>query len=211
MALRREFLKALGIEDEKADEIIKAHTETVEALKAQRDEYKTTAEQYKADAGKLSGVQSELDSLKKLAAENDGKNPFELKYNAVKEEFEAFKAEITAKETKTAKEKAYGELLKAAGVPEKRLASIIKVTNLDEIELERDGKIKNADKHAESVKSEWADFISTNSQQGAEPATPPVGDSGSPTSDIEMLAASLQKNFQESTYGALPVNNQNQT
>ena len=50
MALTRKFLKALGIEDEKVDEIISAHTETVDALKAERDGYK-------ADAEKLPGVQ----------------------------------------------------------------------------------------------------------------------------------------------------------
>ena len=33
MALTRKMLKAMGIEDEKADEIIDAHAETVDALK----------------------------------------------------------------------------------------------------------------------------------------------------------------------------------
>ncbi|MEE8717538.1 MAG: hypothetical protein SOI24_10925 [Coriobacteriales bacterium] len=33
MALTRKMLRAMGIEDEKADEIIEAHAETVDALK----------------------------------------------------------------------------------------------------------------------------------------------------------------------------------
>ncbi len=33
MALTRKFLAALGIEDDKVDEIIQAHTETVNGLK----------------------------------------------------------------------------------------------------------------------------------------------------------------------------------
>lgn len=41
MALTRKMLRAMGIKDEKADEIIEAHSETVDALK-----------QKAADAGK---------------------------------------------------------------------------------------------------------------------------------------------------------------
>lgn len=51
MALTRRMLKAMGISDEQVDEIIAAHTETVDALKEQRDAYK-------ADAEKLADVQS---------------------------------------------------------------------------------------------------------------------------------------------------------
>ena len=40
MSLTRKMLKAMGIEDEKIDQIIEAHTETVDALKEQRDGYK---------------------------------------------------------------------------------------------------------------------------------------------------------------------------
>lgn len=38
MALTRKILRAMGIEDEKADEIVEAHAETVTAPKRQRDE-----------------------------------------------------------------------------------------------------------------------------------------------------------------------------
>ncbi len=36
MAMTHKFLKALGIEDDKAEEIIAAHLETVNAIKAER-------------------------------------------------------------------------------------------------------------------------------------------------------------------------------
>ena len=57
MAFTRKMLKAMGIEDEKIDQIIDAHSETVDALKADRDAYKE-------DAAKLAAVQKELDELK---------------------------------------------------------------------------------------------------------------------------------------------------
>lgn len=44
MALTRKSLKAMGLTDEQVDGVIEAHTETVEALKNQRDTYKADAE-----------------------------------------------------------------------------------------------------------------------------------------------------------------------
>ena len=63
MALTRKYLKAMGLEDDKIDQIIEAHTEVTTAIKADAD-------RYKADAGKLAEVQAELDSLK--AMKDDG-------------------------------------------------------------------------------------------------------------------------------------------
>lgn len=171
MALTRKFLTALGIEAEKIDEIITAHSETVDALK-------TTIEQYRADAEKLPAVQKELDEAK-AAAEQSGKDPYKVKYEAVKEEFEAYKTEQSAKETKAAKESAYRALLKQAGVADKRIDAVLKVTELDGIELDKDGAIKGADKHLESIKAEWADFIPTTTTQGAQTANPPANNGGS--------------------------------
>lgn len=161
MALTRRMLKAMGIEDEKIDQIIDAHTETVDVLKDERDTYK-------ANADKLPGVQKELDDLKK-----DG-GDWQKKYEKEHTDFEAYKNEQTAKESKATKDSAFRALLKDAGIPEKRLDVIMKVTNLDEIELDKDGKIKDADKHTETVKTEYADFIVTTSERGAHVATPPA-------------------------------------
>lgn len=166
MALTRKFLSALGIESDKVEEIINAHTEVTDALKQERDGYKEAAE-------KLPKVQEELDSLKKAAEENDGTNPFEVKYNAIKEEFEAFKTAQAEKETKAAKNEAYKALLKDAGISDKRIDAVLKVSNVDGVELDKDGKIKDADKLLESVKAEWSDFIVTESTKGADTANPP--------------------------------------
>ena len=95
MALTRKMLKAMGIEDEKIDQIIEEHAETVNALKQQRD-------QYKVDAEKLPGVQKELDELKD-AAEKDGENPYKAKYEELQQQFDDYKADVTAKETKAQK------------------------------------------------------------------------------------------------------------
>ena len=164
MAFTRKMLKAMGIEDEKIDQIIDAHSETVDALKADRDAYKE-------DAAKLAAVQKELDELK--AKGDDG---YKAKYEAEKAAHDALKADIAAKETKKAKTDAYRELLKGANIDEKRIATILRAEapTIDKIELDADGKIKNAEQYTQSIKSDWADFIVTQSAKGANTATPPA-------------------------------------
>ena len=168
MSLTRKMLKAMGIEDEKIDQIIEAHTETVDALKEQRDSYK-------ADAEKLPEVQKELDGLK--AAGDDG---YKEKYEAEHTAFEQYKADQTAKETRAAKESAYRKMLKAAGVSEKRIDTVMRASGpiIDGLELAEDGKAKDADKLTEGIKAEWADFIPTTTTQGAPTANPPAVSGG---------------------------------
>ena len=171
MALTRKFLSALGIDADKVDEIINAHTETVDALKNERDKYK-------ADAEKLPEVTRELTSLKETVAKNGDKNPFEVKYNALKEEFETYKKDQTAKETKAKKADAYRAMLKEAGVSEKRIEAVLRVSDVDGVKLDKDGKIEGKDALIESVKKEWSDFITTGGTQGANTPNPPANGGG---------------------------------
>ena len=177
MALTRKFLTALGIEGDKVDEIINAHLETVNGLKEQ-------AEQFKADAEKLPAVQKELDELKGA----DGKNPFEVKYNALKEDFDNFKKDVSAKETRAKKEAAYRALLKDAGVSDKRIDAVLKVSDLDSVVLDNDGKVKDADALKKSIKEEWADFIPTNGAQGAATPNPPANNGGTGMTKDQIMA-----------------------
>ena len=161
----REILSAAGVDaehmKETVDKIIDGHVATVEALKEDINKYK-------GDAEKLPTVQKELDDLK---AAGDG--GYKQKYEDEKKAFEDFKTAQTAKETRAAKEKAYTDFLKSVGVSEKRIPSIIKVTDLNAVELEGD-KVKDADKLTESVKTEWADFIENSNTSGANTNTPPA-------------------------------------
>lgn len=99
---------------------------------------------------------------------------WKTKYQALKDDFDTYKTEQTKKESHAAKEKAYRALLQEAGVSEKRLESVLKVSDVDSVELDEKGAIKGADKLTESIKSEWADFIPTTTTQGAQTATPPT-------------------------------------
>ena len=94
--------------------------------------------------------------------------------------------DVTAKETKRTKEHAIREFYKGVGVSEKRLDAVMKVTDFDSFELDKDGKIKDADKHTETAKSEWADFIETTTTRGANTATPPANNSGAKMSKADI-------------------------
>lgn len=176
MAFTRKMLKAFGIEDNIIEQIMDAHVEVVDGLKTERDNLK-------ADADKLAGVQKELDDLKKNGGD------WQKKYEDEHKDFEAFKNAQSAKETKAAKEKAYRGLLKEAGIADKRIDTILKVTNLEDIELDKDGKIKDSDKHTETVKTEYAEFIETTTHRGAHVATPPAGSGTGGTKTKEEILA----------------------
>lgn len=165
MALTRKMLKAMGIEDEKVEQIIEAHTETVTALKDERDAFK-------ADAEKLPAVQKELDELK---ATDNKEDTYKVKYDALKEEFDSFKKEQSEKELRAKKEQAYKVLLQEAGVSEKRVDAVLKVSDIDSLEFNEDGSIKDADNLKKGIETEWEDFIVRKETQGTQTPTPPQG------------------------------------
>ena len=68
--------------------------------------------------------------------------------------------------------------------------AIIKVSDIDGLELDKDGKIKNAEKHTETIKTEWAEFIETTTTRGANTANPPAnnGNSGVTKEDFQKMS-----------------------
>ena len=55
--------------------------------------------------------------------------------------------------------------------------------------INKDGKIKDAEKHTETVKTEWADFIETTTTKGANTANPPANNGkGTGKTKEEILA-----------------------
>lgn len=171
MALTRKMLKGMGLTEEQIDTIIEAHTDTVNALKDERDQYKENAE-------KLPGVQKELDDLKEKAGEG-----FEQKYKDLQKEYEDYKKEQQDKADRAAVSDAYKEMLKEAGVSEKRIPAVMRVADLSGVKLDKDGNIKDKDKLVESVKEEWSDFIQAKSAKGADTKTPPDNNGGTLTKD----------------------------
>lgn len=174
MSLTRKALAAMGIEADKVDQIIEMHAETVDAIRADRDALKDEVKKYKADSDKLAAAEKELSELKDKAGQPDA---YKEKYDKLKKEFDTYKGEVTAKETKEAKTKAYRDLLKEIGVSEKRLDAVLRIADLDSFELE-DGKIKDVDELKTKAKEEWSDYIVSESAKGAKTPTPPRNTGG---------------------------------
>lgn len=134
---------------------------------------------------------TEIDNLKgeKQNAEDKvtSAEKWKTKYDALKEDFETYKNDIAAKETKAIREDAYTELLKKAGISEKRLKSVLRVSDIDNLEMV-DGKFKDEDAIVKGIKEEWADFITTTETHGASTSTPPANNGGGTLTKDEILA-----------------------
>lgn len=177
MAFTRKMLKAMSIDDEKIDEIIEAHREVVDALKEDRDKYK-------ADAEKFIDTKKELDDLKKTVDSGDS---YKERYEQEHKDFEDYKASIKAEQAKAAKADAYKALLKEAKVSDDWIDDIVKFTEVDDIQLGDDGKIVDADKRIEGIKSKYAKYIVTESTRGANTETPPTNVGGKKMSNAEIF------------------------
>lgn len=187
MALSRKFLTAMGIDEDKVDEIIKAHSETVEALKEDRDSYKEKA-------GKYDKAKSDLDEANRKIGEFTKEDSYKVKYEALKEDFDNYKKDSEAQKTKASKTDALRSLLKEIGISEKRIDSVLKVTSLDNIKLGEDGKIEESGKLKKSLSEEWADFIVTAGKEGAKTSTPPgAGGNGTKTREEIMKIKDTQE------------------
>ena len=152
---------------------------------------------------------SEIESLKEkvqdaedksVAAENQQKE-LEKRLESETKAFEDYKAEQNAKETRASKERAYSELLKEVGIAEKWLGRASKGVAFDDLELDKDGKIKDADKLKESIKTEWGDCIATEGTQGANTATPPAN-GGHEGGKGPSRAAKIAEKYHADLYGA---------
>jgi hypothetical protein len=178
-SLTRKFLTTLGIEEDKADQIIERHNEVLTEIKTERDEYKEKAEQ-------LPDIQKQLNDYKEAESKAE-KDPYKVKYEALKEEYNDYKTKVTEKETTAKKEATYRQLLKECGISEKRIDAVLKVSDINAIEYDDEGNVKEGDKLKEAIKAEWSDFIETKGEKGASVATPPTSTNSTVKSKKEIL------------------------
>jgi hypothetical protein len=143
---------------EKAQQIMDGHIAVTDGLKDERDSYKQEAE-------KAADLQKQLD-------EKNGGEDFKQKYEKEHQDFEDFKKR-TASEAEAAKVRsAYRKLLSGEGISEKRLDSILKVTDLSKMKLDKDGNLEKADELKKAINDEWGEFKTTVTERGAKVETP---------------------------------------
>lgn len=182
MSLTRKMLKAMGIEEEKIDQIIEAHVEAVDALKEQRDGYKV-------DAEKLPGIQKELEELKNAAPKDD----FREKYESEHEAFEEYKKQVADEKLNAEKSELYKKFLTdEVMIDPKRVNAVMKVADLSGVSV-KDGAIVDADKLAESVRDEWSDFVIERKTDGANTDNPPAASKNGEKEPTNLREAMKQK------------------
>ena len=170
MSITRKMLKGMGLTEEQVDTIIEEHTSVTDALKEKAQKYESTAQ-------KLATVEKELNDLKA------GGSDWEDRYNKEHEAFENYKKDIESKTEQESIKTAYKALLKDQNVSEKRIDTILKLTDFSEMKLTKDGKIANEEKVIEKIKEDWSDLISKQSEKGADVSTPPNGGGSKLTRD----------------------------
>lgn len=144
--------------------LVKAISTTVGNEFVDKSRYKAKLEEIDELTGKLQTANDSVTTAEK----------WKVKYEAMKQEFSSFKADQAKKEAHSAKESAYRALLKAAGISEKRVESVLRVSDVDGLELDEKGAVKGAEQLTASLKEEWADFVETTEVLGAETPFPPA-------------------------------------
>lgn len=172
--LTRKYLASMGLEQNVIDAIIEAHTGTVDALTAARTE--------------LEALRKDNATLKASATDAAAEKARADK--AVKD-LEDFKTLTAANEKRGKVRSAYKELLRKASIDEKRLDTVLKVTDLDKLTLKDDGTLDNADKLTEEIQTEWADFVTTSGTNGSTPPTPPAGGGDKDSADLAAFRAAM--------------------
>lgn len=178
MALTRKYLKAMGLEDDKIDQIIEAHTEVTTAIKADAD-------RYKADAEKLSEVQAELDSLK--AMKDDG-------LQAKVDQLTAELTEEKAGRKKDRQEATIRQELTAMGAQDVDYL-LYKLGDTSEL-FDEEGQLKDRDAFSEKTKADYPNQFKAEPTKSKGTPPPPAGDRGEPhaTSLREAILQQMNQN-----------------
>ena len=162
---RADIRKIIGeaCTDEMENALIALHLGVVDPLK---DELNNV----KADAAKIEELQKEVEKLN--AEKKDGED-WKAKFEKEHADFGEYKTQIEKDKATDTVKGLYRTLLKEAKVDEKRIDSILKVTDFSTMKVDKDGKLECADKLSEAIKNDWKDFIVTVQKNGAGVETPP--------------------------------------
>ena len=192
MAFSRNWLKSMGLSEEQVGSIMDEHVSVTDALKKERDQFKTdlatATTNAQAETDKLSKVQKELDDLKKA----DWKKKYEDEHTAL----ETLKTEATKKETQQKIQAAYKKLLQDERINAERIDLVMKKTDFSGMTLDDKGDLNDLDNIKKAIADDWGCFQVTTSNRKASVSTPP-GDNNGHTS----RAKELQQKYYAEKYG----------
>nr|MBR4281670.1 hypothetical protein [Clostridia bacterium] len=178
MALTRNFLKSMGLDEEKINAIIEGHTDTVTAMTRERDEAREKA--------------AKVDEL--ISERDDYKAKYEKAGDATKvqADFDAYKKQVEGEKAKAAKSAAVRAALKAAGVNRDEFAELLMgKVDLDKVEMDGD-KVKDTAALVDPLKASYAGCFGTVEEKGTDKTSPPSGGGKSYTA-AEIRSMPLEK------------------
>lgn len=164
MSLTRKFLKALGIEEDKIEEIITAHGETVAGLK---DEI-TKAQQ---GADDLAAITKERDTLKQRVDALEKSSGDAAKIQA---DFDAYKKQVETEKANTGKKALVKKALEAAGANPAAIDLMLGTVDLEKVELNGDA-LKDAEAVLKPIKEAHGGLFGEVKPNGTPPINPPGG------------------------------------
>ena len=177
---RSEIRKIIGegCTEEMESSLVALHLGVVDPLKDDVTKYKTAAE-------KLQEVQTELNTLKAK-----GGTDWEAKYNEEHTAFEQYKADQTAKETRAAKEAAAESYFTGKRITGANLKIAMRGARdeIDGLELDDKGQIKDPAKLDALVQGEFAGLVVKTREKGPGASTPPSSSSGGKMTRDEIMA-----------------------
>lgn len=166
MSLTRKMLKEIGIDDDKIDQIIEAHAETVSVLKSKVADGEAVSEELETANKKIADLE---------AAAKTGNYEYKEKYEIEHAAFEKYKGEQTEKEIKAAKNSAAKSYFKSKNIDEKYMNIAIKAASkeIDALELDN-GEIKDTSSLDALINSDYSSFVQSKVTVGANTANPPT-------------------------------------
>ena len=182
MSITRKALVAMGIENEKAEQLLDMHLETVNGLKEVITSLKTENER----------IPTLSDELKQLKALKEQSDDYKVKYESEKSEFE------NIEKTDEAKKKAYRDLLEKNNIRKDKIDLIMRTVKISDLNLQEDNTLENSEELNKSILKDWSDFVEHTAVKGTNAANPPVSSVRSFTrEDIRgMSAEEINKNWE---------------
>lgn len=184
MALTRKFLKALGIEEDKIEEIITAHGETVTALKDEIEQAKQGAEDFAATAKERDTLKQRVEALEKVNGDAA----------KVQAEYDAYRQQVETDRANAGKKALIKKALEDAHANPAAIDLMLGTVKLDEVELDGEA-LKDVEAVLKPIREAHAGLFGTVQNQGTPPLNPPAGDGKMTRESFEKLPLSKRMEY----------------
>lgn len=175
MALTRKQLREMGLEDDIIESIIRAHGETVDALKQERDAARQTALKQESAARERDALAEEIARL----------NAEKQEPERIQAEFDAYRQTVESEKTHAQARQALRKALLDAGANDKAVDLLILGVPQDSLVLQ-EGSLQNAEELVSSLRGTYDAFFARPVRAGTPVLNPPA--SQQPRLDREAIS-----------------------